>query len=1115
MLQSEHISQSDLLELLNADGDPTKTRELGDHLHECEQCRMAFDALTADSEIWDKAALFLKEDSMADELRDGIVEHEPTSEFAGTNDESPNEAEWQYPLGDLLDAPRHPEMLGRIGKYDIEREVGRGGMGIVFKAHDAELNRPLAIKILAPHLASHGTARKRFAQEAIAAAGVIHPNVIAVHGVNNEGKTPYIVMPYVPGPSLQTLVDAQGPLSELEIVRIALQISSGLVAAHSQGLVHRDIKPANILVEADVNRVLITDFGLARAEDDASLTRTGWLTGTPNYMSPEQARGERPDQRSDLFSFGSLLYFIGTGRLPFRAETPLGVLNRIQNESPKPIRQVNTQVSETLSDVIEKLLKKDPAERFQSAAELHDLLERHLTYLHQPDSSKPPQVFAPKQSEVAKTKFGNIAKAFSAVGIAAAAFGLMAYSGMFDGEKPSRIETSKKDSANTQQGLLDESQKLNLTADYEASENEHAEETSNENTENKIGESLVGENLPTEGNQTPDGNYFFNQGFKLYEAEHYDEAIKMFKQAAAFPEKEAISSYNIGCIWALQKQPDKAFPELETAVDTGYMKIIDYLTDDDLESIRSDVRFKKLIQKLEVKLRADDLLNKAINVAKEERYTESEDLCRKALGLDPKNASIFNNLGYAIHMQGNYKEALKWHEKTSRSKHFADLGNYNICCVKSLEGDLDTAFRYLDAAFEAGLSKKLSVGFLDRDTDLDNLRDDERYDSALEKFEGANPSDRRTYYMGYSKQEADGEEGSISFTNVDSIADMQQFLNVDSVNGDWKSERTGRRIRVTVSQLVEGTEWEWGISNEYERGDFSPAISKTSKEFALEKKFGTVNFKGAFANRIGSGSFIFEPSETYRAHLAEQGIKDAPDALLFRLFFGWDDEDETVENLKALQELGLSKKTLRMLMLEGVKAKRVKAYQNADLDIENHLAFLIWRVEPKLLLDYIRAGMDPQKFKSLIRRRIPVSLVSSYQKAGLDLKANDEFLNSRVQPQLLKKYSEAGLDLKKHKKFINWRIEPKLLESYISAGISIEKESELISARVPAKLMKAYLDAGFDLSETRRFLQKRTPIDILLRYKNAGLDLNAFESMIAKRMPPKEVTKYLDRNKKQ
>ena len=219
MIKSEHISQEDLQELLHSDGESEKTRNLGEHLHQCEQCRQAFDAMTARSEMWEKAPVLLKDKRMSDSAG--------TREFPRVDRDNADEPAWQYPITELLDPPRHPEMMGRIGKYDVEREVGRGGMGVVLKAHDAELNRPLAIKVLAPHLASNGTARKRFAQEAIAAAGVLHPNVIAVHGVNNEGKTPYIVMPYVPGPSLQTIVDQQGPLTEIEITRIALQIASG------------------------------------------------------------------------------------------------------------------------------------------------------------------------------------------------------------------------------------------------------------------------------------------------------------------------------------------------------------------------------------------------------------------------------------------------------------------------------------------------------------------------------------------------------------------------------------------------------------------------------------------------------------------------------------------------------------------------------------------------------------------------------------------------------------------------------------------------------------------------------------------------------------------------
>ena len=214
-----------------------------------------------------------------------------------------------------------PAMLGRLGGYEISGVVGAGGMGVVLKAIDKSLDRTVAIKVLAPHLAASGAARKRFAREAKAAAAVLHPNVIAIHSVSNDEALPYLVMPYLRGTSLQKRLDEEGPLSLHEILRIGSQIAAGLAAAHAQGLVHRDIKPANILLEQGVERVAITDFGLARAVDDATITHSGVIAGTPQYMSPEQARGEPVDGRSDLFSLGSVLYSICTGRPPFRAET--------------------------------------------------------------------------------------------------------------------------------------------------------------------------------------------------------------------------------------------------------------------------------------------------------------------------------------------------------------------------------------------------------------------------------------------------------------------------------------------------------------------------------------------------------------------------------------------------------------------------------------------------------------------------------------------------------------------------------------------------------------------------------------------------------------------------
>ena len=289
--------------------------------------------------------------------------------------------EFESVMLSFLDAPSHPELLGRLGRYEIERVIGTGGMGIVLKAHDTELHRVVAIKILAAHLANSVSARKRFAREAQAAAAVLHPNVIPIYNVESEGKLPYLVMQCVSGQSLQSKVDRCGMLALTDTLRIAKQTAAGLAAAHDQGLVHRDVKPANILLEENVDRVILSDFGLARAVDDASLTRTGVVAGTPHYMSPEQARGDTIDTRSDQFSLGSVMYFMLTGRTPFRATGAMGVLHRICNEEHRPIEQINTDVPIEVVTLVDRLLAKDPAMRFDTMHNVETELERLLAAL--------------------------------------------------------------------------------------------------------------------------------------------------------------------------------------------------------------------------------------------------------------------------------------------------------------------------------------------------------------------------------------------------------------------------------------------------------------------------------------------------------------------------------------------------------------------------------------------------------------------------------------------------------------------------------------------------------------------------------------------------------------
>jgi hypothetical protein len=289
----------------------------------------------------------------------------------------------------FLASSSEPSSLGRLDHYEVLEVVGRGGMGVVLRARDTKLARVVAIKVLAAPLAVSGTARQRFAREARAAAAVRDDHVIAIHAVRDEALIPYLVMEFIDGCNLEVLLRKGGSLEVREILRIGIQAASGLAAAHKQGLIHRDVKPANILLENGVQRVKLTDFGLARAADDASLTQSGLIAGTPLYMAPEQAAGEPLDARADLFSLGSVLYELCTGRPAFRAPTTVAVIRRVCDDAPRPIREVNPDIPEPLCQLIERLHAKKPADRPASAKEVADLLAGLLADLNTGRSRAP------------------------------------------------------------------------------------------------------------------------------------------------------------------------------------------------------------------------------------------------------------------------------------------------------------------------------------------------------------------------------------------------------------------------------------------------------------------------------------------------------------------------------------------------------------------------------------------------------------------------------------------------------------------------------------------------------------------------------------------------------
>lgn len=342
------------------------------HLDACPACRASLDSLSAGP----LPSLGL-EPPAASELRRAIEELKGSP---GTRTESydPGPEDAFETRTAPQPAAEYPAAPARIGPYQIHAEIGAGGMGRVFRAFDPALRRVVAIKVMAPHLAGNATARQRFLREARAAAAVAHDHVVTIHGVEEGDGGPYIVMQYVRGQSLEERIRKSGPLSPAEVLRVGMQAARGLAAAHAQGVIHRDIKPGNILLENGIERVKITDFGLARAAEDEILSRPGDAAGTPAYMAPEQARGERVDHRADLFSLGGVLYAMCTGRPPFRGDTAYAVVKQVCDEPHRPVLQVNPEASPAVAAVIDRLLAKAPGDRYQSAEEVAAELERLL-----------------------------------------------------------------------------------------------------------------------------------------------------------------------------------------------------------------------------------------------------------------------------------------------------------------------------------------------------------------------------------------------------------------------------------------------------------------------------------------------------------------------------------------------------------------------------------------------------------------------------------------------------------------------------------------------------------------------------------------------------------------
>jgi serine/threonine-protein kinase len=281
----------------------------------------------------------------------------------------------------------------QLGRYVIQSELGRGAMGVVYKATDSVLERSVAIKTVNITLEREYADKyeQRFYQEARAAGGLNHPNIVTVHDVGKAGDVVFMAMEYIEGVELRTLIGEGRPLRATQAVSIAAQVAEGLAYAHQHGVVHRDIKPANIMVVAN-GPVKITDFGIARMRGSGDLTQTGTLLGSPKYMSPEQVIGKRADHRSDVFSLGVILYEMLCGAAPFNGENVTALMYQIVNFVPPPPSSLNSAVPELLDYIVAKMIAKPLEERYADAAEAaRDLRECERQLGSPPTSTQPPR----------------------------------------------------------------------------------------------------------------------------------------------------------------------------------------------------------------------------------------------------------------------------------------------------------------------------------------------------------------------------------------------------------------------------------------------------------------------------------------------------------------------------------------------------------------------------------------------------------------------------------------------------------------------------------------------------------------------------------------------------
>lgn len=405
---------------------------LAEHIEHCAACVKVLDAVRSSDTVIDAmqaSSVVEKPDPRVSELIEQLRRKPPSPDAtaalqassAASVVSSGARTEFGEESYDFLAPAAGPEEIGRLGGYRILKVLGAGGMGVVFLAEDLQLKRVIALKTMKPSVALNPQSRERFIREAQASAMLENDHIVPIYQVGEDRGVPFLAMPFLKGSSLEDRLKKSGKLNTEQVVRLGMQIARGLAVAHERGLIHRDIKPANIWIEPDNGgRAKLLDFGLARGlSGDSHLTQSGTIVGTPAYMAPEQARGEKVDARCDLFSLGCVLYRMTTGVQPFQGAETMATLIALALHNPEPPQKVNPAVPTALSELVMRLIAKDPTGRPASAKAVIEELQGIERQLRKPSAEE--TVSQPKPAAV---RFSPRQKVL--VGLAAAVVAVLA-----------------------------------------------------------------------------------------------------------------------------------------------------------------------------------------------------------------------------------------------------------------------------------------------------------------------------------------------------------------------------------------------------------------------------------------------------------------------------------------------------------------------------------------------------------------------------------------------------------------------------------------------------------------------------------------------------------------